>query len=191
MRATSSHPALSNHPSNPTDRARRSARAAALVAALSIGLAGCADTMHSASASPDAATTSAEPPPSVLGAQPFLADTDDQRWVDPSSTKLGDTLQVHAKLLTEGGVQLGTEAFTCTVVGVGPADDDLECDGTLVTADGSVQDAGLVPLMSLELPGADIEVPIVGGTGAYAGVIGVEHWHINRLGEAQGTIELR
>jgi hypothetical protein len=187
-------------PSPPTPTfSRRRRVAAGLIVALAIGLGGCRTAPDTATTSPatpskPASTTSAPKASSILAAQPFVVDAVDQHWLADGPANLGDTVQVNAVVLNGGGVQIGSEGYTCTVVGDAATDAELECSLTMVTNDGTLQSGGLVRRSQVETPGAQFDGPVLGGTGAYRDLRGVIHWTINptpsgALGEAAGTLD--
>jgi hypothetical protein len=156
----------------------RSARsrvvAVAIVAAAGAALAGCS-TGATAKAPP--ATTA--DPASAAGtalAKPVVLTVVQNKWLRSGRARLGDTTAQFLSASDAAGRNVGYDAYTCTVIATGGASDMLQCEGTLVLRDGSIESIGVVDRTRLETAGAEFDAPVTSGTGVYRGLQGDIRW---------------
>jgi len=102
----------------------------------------------------------------------------ESKWLRAGPSTLGDTLAVQVSDSDTAGHAIGTGNYTCTVVALSP--DKLECWGSTVLADGTVETQGEIARSMLETFHVPFTTTVVGGSGAYADVHGVMRWTIDR-----------
>jgi hypothetical protein len=108
-----------------------------------------------------------------------------QKWLAPGPAHLGDTTAVSSNLTDLANQPIGTESFTCTVVGVGPPTDLLQCTGTAVFANGTTEASFALKRSDIETVGGHYTTAIVGGTGAFIGAKGQAHWTVLAAGVSE------
>jgi hypothetical protein len=136
---------------------------------------------------------SSAPPPSPASARPaaasyphhYLDHVVQQKWFPAGPTELGATVATTSNVLDFHGTKLGTEDFTCTVVGVTPPADLMQCMGQTQLPNGRIDALFLLNRADLETVGAHYTTEQVGGTGAFAGVHGETNWTVLAPGLAR------
>jgi hypothetical protein len=160
----------------PTGKLHMSSRWAivSIAAVAGAALAGCASGATAQTPSPTTANTTSVASTDL--AKPVVLTVVQNKWLPTGVTHLGDTTAQFLGATDEAGHNIGYNAYTCTVVATGQPSDKLQCVGSLVLHDGSIESIGVVDRTSLETPGAEFDSPVTSGTSAYRGLRGAIRW---------------
>jgi hypothetical protein len=107
-----------------------------------------------------------------------------QKWLDAGPTVLGATVATTSNVLDLHGHKIGTEDFTCTVVGVTPPADEMQCMGELQLPNGTIESTVMIDRANIETRGGQYTTASIGGKGAFVGVSGETHWTVLAPGVA-------
>jgi hypothetical protein len=108
-----------------------------------------------------------------------------QKWLDPGPTTLGAFVATTSNVLDLTGHQIGTEDFSCVVVGVSPPKDLMQCMAETQLPKGTLDGTFTLDRALLETVGSHYTTETSGGTGAYVGVHGQTHWTVLAPGVAR------
>jgi hypothetical protein len=145
-----------------------------ITAVAGTALAGCAS--GATAKAPPATTPAATSAASTSLARPLVLTVIQGKWFAPGPTHLGETVAQFLGATDEAGHDIGYNAYTCTVVATGHPSDKLQCVGSLVLRDGSIESIGVVDRTRLETLGAEFDSPLTAGTGTYRGLRGSIRW---------------